>query len=58
MTLKSFFTAVAMMLLAQAGISQEYDVVVIGGTPTGVSPAIAAAWAGKKAVIVEQSPVL
>lgn len=35
-----------------------YDVIVIGGTPAGVAAAIAAGRAGKKVIIIEQSPVL
>lgn len=47
-----------MLLLPWSAFGQGYDVVVIGGTPAGVSAAIAAARAGQRIVMVEQSPVL
>jgi hypothetical protein len=37
---------------------QQYDIIVIGGTPAGVAAAIAAGRSGKKVIIIEQSPVL
>ena len=43
---------------AGANQANEYDVVVIGGTPAGVAAAIAAARADKTVIIIEQSPVL
>ncbi len=38
--------------------ARQYDIVVIGGTPAGVAAAIAASRAGKRVIIIEQSPVL
>jgi hypothetical protein len=38
--------------------AQQYDVIVVGGTPAGVAAAIAAGRAGKSVIIIEQSPVL
>ena len=38
--------------------TNHYDVVVIGGTPSGIAAAIAASRAGKTVIIIEQSPVL
>ena len=38
--------------------SNDYDVIVIGGTPAGIAAAIAAGRAGKTVIIIEQSPVL
>jgi len=40
------------------GQSNDYDVVVIGGTPAGIAAAIAAGRAGKTVIVIEQSPVL
>lgn len=45
--------------LATAGEqANNYDVVVIGGTPAGVAAAIGAGRAGKTVMIIEESPVL
>ena len=38
--------------------ANDYDVVVIGGTPAGIAAAIAAGRAGKTVIVIEQSPVL
>ena len=38
--------------------ANDYDVVVIGGTPAGVAAAIAAARADKTVIIIEQAPCL
>ena len=38
--------------------AQQYDVIVIGGTPAGVAVAIAAGRAEKSVIIIEQSPLL
>jgi hypothetical protein len=38
--------------------ANNYDVVVIGGTPAGVAAAIGAGRAGKTVMIIEESPVL
>jgi hypothetical protein len=40
------------------GQTNEYDVVVIGGTPAGIAAAIAAGRAGKTVIVIEQTPVL
>jgi hypothetical protein len=40
------------------GQANDYDVVVIGGTPAGIAAAIAAGRAGKTVIVIEQSPVL
>src|SRR6476469_3378722 len=36
----------------------NYDIVVIGGTPSGIAAAIAAGRLGKSVIIIEQAPVL
>ncbi len=38
--------------------ANDYDVVVIGGTPAGVAASIAAARADKTVIIIEQAPAL
>ncbi|MBM3761232.1 MAG: FAD-dependent oxidoreductase [Acidobacteria bacterium] len=58
MMLKKLSAVGVLLALPICGLSQDYDVVVIGGTPAGVSAAISAARAGRTVVIVEQSPVL
>ena len=50
-----FFSQFNTGALAQ---TPDYDIVVIGGTPAGIAAAIAAGRAGKRVMIVEQSPVL
>jgi len=66
MSLRIFIvTALLLALYVPSGIANEnfgsandYDVVVIGGTPAGVAAAIAAGRANKSVIIIEQSPVL
>ena len=43
---------------AASNQANDYDVVVIGGTPAGVAAAIAAARADKTVIIIEQAPCL
>ena len=49
---------VTIALAAEPKQANDYDVVVIGGTPAGVAAAIAAARADKTVIIIEQAPVL
>ncbi len=43
------------VLIAQ---KSDYDIVVVGGTPAGISAAISAGRLGMQVIIIEQSPVL
>ena len=64
--MKHIISPIAVLVLLTATITSaadpkqvnDYDVVVIGGTPAGVAAAIAAARADKTVIIIEQAPVL
>ena len=72
MTRITFLLLICSLLLSTAGLqskparntapaskqANDYDVVVIGGTPAGVAAAIAAARADKTVIIIEQAPGL
>ena len=63
--LKHIISLLSVLLLLTATIASaadpkqanDYDVIVIGGTPAGVAAAIAAARADKTVIIIEQAPV-
>ena len=52
------FTIIPTQADVASSKAMPYDVVVIGGTPAGISAAIAAGRSGKTVVLIEQSPVL
>jgi len=66
--LKSLFPFLSLVLLAnflsshliprEVSRQDQYDILVISGTPAGIAAAIAASRLGKSVLIIEQSPVL
>lgn len=54
----TIFFSVAQNEAAPTVLKNNYDIIVIGGTPAGVAASIAAARANKTVLIIEQSPCL
>ena len=49
---------IMMVCISQTLYAQDYDLVIVGGTPGGIMAAIEAARMGKTAVILERTPYI